>query len=990
MWLSKEIERQDDIKDALRDLAKMIKKYKDATLLDKDAGFGEKFFSVDLGRLFRPRWWLFVGLTLGLGILGAYCCRAVRTDVLKDWAMMNITIVVSIFVLGVSLSTLARNASESGRFAAEYLHDSCRIVLVESMSLLALMLSVVAVIFTNSLWLWLRAGLVTASIGAMIWSVLSFAFVIIEVVRVTVPKYSTLTAAIYASRKLGHAVLKEAYFSVWMSKYNEMLDAFCEKRKAIKKPREYWSLPYKKKSGRNEEVKESRIELASNVDFRLGYRDLNLSKLKKVDRILERESSVLYLIPHGLEEGYLGKIIGEEGKCDKATKIIKQKINSICRFREDRFKEEKTDFWENHLGKIRAALKKTIKEYDIEAFKTFLKYSQEPIFLLNKPKRNRKEFKSPDLGWKKGRVLRLHKDCLEETLNIREEAETKGEMLQVICDSIEKHVSEAIKTASVDTLRIITWLVPILYKTINMHLKDSDELWEYRGKIGSFYAFVNAYIENNKTDLSQEDVNNLCIVLHEGITKWLLVAIESKDDELVKSLCEASRKLVFPGGFIAFKSEELILRHLVLCGHMLQLTIQKKFADTESVKKMLFEDHTPISNINFRELVGFYKENQFPGEKVRIYVRDMFYDWSVRKTNPLTSIGAGKAQFISDGHNELGYTFVYLALLALQTCREPEPIPGNFILAHLEDKADKLCESEIASGLEIYSTKRVCQVFKDWLQGCKDVRDKAEERRIADASLVPELMNEYKEGFWEEYGKRNTFLDFCIEHGYFSVDESAKTKLSDRAPKEIFIDKDLGTLALGKQEGEELGCFAEEDLLKKVTDTENDNKKTVGNIADLFSNFAEWFSQRGCTEKDGLLVVRSNKMLEILLGDDELYRPGWREGEGCRFNGFYKDFPIIYIREKDKGAQCTAIDLRDWKGLCVRSELVREKKFGELEIRTWTDEEISAEIQKGKLKEDQRDQAKGNCPIKVTLFWKWDEEKKPVMQTIVLRDNAQV
>jgi len=989
MWLSEKIKRQEDIKGALRDLAKKINQYEDATILEENEAFSKKFFSAELGRWLRPRWWVFVLLTLGSGILGVSVCWILDTEVLKGWAMMNIMIIVPVFVLGVSLSTVARNISVSGRFAAEYLHDSCRITMTASLSLLAVLFSILAVIFTDSLWLWVKSGVVTASLGAVIWSVTSLAYIIVEVARFSVTKYSTFAASTYASRKLCCAFLKDAYLSIWMAKYGELLDAYCEKRKAIRKPGEYMSLLYGSSFGGNKEVKEQQIKLPYDIDFHLGCRDFNFGRLEEIDRFLEKESAVLYLAPHGMEGNCLGRVSAEEEKLEKVVNSIEQKINRTCKFHEDRFKEEKADFWESHLGTMRITLKKTIKEHDIEAFKTFLEYSQKPVLLLGQEK-NKKEIDNVELGWKKSRVLRLHKDCLEEVLNIREEdAETRNKMVEeVIYYSIGKHVQEAIRNSAIDTIRIITWIVTALYKKIVNKVKRSDALWKSRAQSGSFYAYINKYIEISGKGLPQEKIERLRLAFHEGITRWLLIVIESKDDELVKSLCEASRNLVFPDGVIAFEPEELVIRHFVLCGKMIEFLLEKKIA-AEAVKTMFFEKHENFPNIDFDRLAEFYGKNRFPREKIGDYVREFFYDWSSKNVDPLTSIGGGHAQFISGGESELGNAFVYLALLALQINREPKIIPVDFRLENLNEKADALCEREIARGLGIHSTKHTCEIFKKWLQKCKESREKEEEKRIAESPLLPECVELYEKGFWEGYKERLSFLEFCVENGHVNVDETAERKLFDRAPKRILLDKDLGTFNFGKQQGGELGRFAQNDIIKKITDTDNGHENIVDDIALMVKNAEEWLSNRGCTEKDGLLVVRGNKTPETWLLGDELYRPRWREEKDCRFNGFYKNFPLIYIHEKGKVPQCMAIDLKGWRGLCARTEFLTQKKFGEIEIKTRTDEEINKAIEKGDVKEEQRDQVKGNCPIEVTLFWKWDEKKKPAIQTIALESKEE-
>ena len=86
--------------------------------------------------------------------------------------------------------------------------------------------------------------------------------------------------------------------------------------------------------------------------------------------------------------------------------------------------------------------------------------------------------------------------------------------------------------------------------------------------------------------------------------------------------------------------------------------------------------------------------------------------------------------------------------------------------------------------------------------------------------------------------------------------------------------------------------------------------------------------------------------------EDKDFVPSWREDVKSRgFNGFYRGFPIAWLREGDEDKEekggtedkkpqypkVVAVDLRGWIGLRVREEVVAERKFGELKIRTWKD-----------------------------------------------------
>ena len=158
---------------------------------------------------------------------------------------------------------------------------------------------------------------------------------------------------------------------------------------------------------------------------------------------------------------------------------------------------------------------------------------------------------------------------------------------------------------------------------------------------------------------------------------------------------------------------------------------------------------------------------------------------------------------------------------------------------------------------------------------------------------------------------------------------------------------------------------------------------------------------KGCDNDKGLVLVASKKSPEIEMFRNEDFVPSWREKvKSMGFTGFYQGFPILWLQEefedegeengeKEKKPQCqrvVAVNLRGWIGLKVREEVVTDRRFGELKIRTWTDEEIKQAIASSKLDVKDVDKAKGNCPVEVTFFWKSVEGELPKTRAIKLLD----
>jgi len=92
----------------------------------------------------RPGWKNFTAISVGNGIAASILFVLFRPSYNAGvWADLALTVTASIFVLGVSVATLARSMSESGRFAVEYLDKSCRMEWFCCLTLMGVLAAVV-------------------------------------------------------------------------------------------------------------------------------------------------------------------------------------------------------------------------------------------------------------------------------------------------------------------------------------------------------------------------------------------------------------------------------------------------------------------------------------------------------------------------------------------------------------------------------------------------------------------------------------------------------------------------------------------------------------------------------------------------------------------------------------------------------------------------------------------------------------------------------
>ena len=122
MWISQKINNDPEVKKTLPEITRLIKRYSDATNISKE----DKFFIVDIGRLFKPKLSTYCIILFGVLITEAllWILGSIELSTLDKWVGLSLTVSLPILVLGISLSTVAKSLSESSRFASEYLKDS--------------------------------------------------------------------------------------------------------------------------------------------------------------------------------------------------------------------------------------------------------------------------------------------------------------------------------------------------------------------------------------------------------------------------------------------------------------------------------------------------------------------------------------------------------------------------------------------------------------------------------------------------------------------------------------------------------------------------------------------------------------------------------------------------------------------------------------------------------------------------------------------------
>ncbi len=995
MWIYQKVYKDPEVKKTLQEITKLINSYSDATKIRKK----KKFFIIDIGRAFKPKLSTYLITLFAIAIIEAllFLLNVLTLPIMDQWARLSLNISLPILVLGISLSTVAKSLSESSRFASEYLKESCQTTIFACITFLTVFYGYLSgVLFTaieSSIALTIIYILLSpVCVGGALWCLTSLIYIILETTKCMYPEYSSETASNYASRKLRYAFLKDVYISVFMRKYQDIIEEEVKKFKNIYPPSRYFSREIlQNEKDRNDKSSVYEINLPKEIKFHLGYRDYNLRKMEKINKLLEQKNAKMYMTPHNINAKEFGILCCKE-PCDYLYNKITRRLSSIYRFRRDKYIEEEESFWVEHYIKLRSALLRAIEMTDMAQFKKYLKSIEETYVVLRKARRYSLVRESFNLGYKKVRYLFVYSKSVKWLLSRTSvEEDILESFLDALVESIWNQVKDEIKNGDCSALDIFIWLLPETYQLFIEFVKDKkSRLWELRGRIGSFYDFAGSLISEHESNIKEDDKLQIQIVLHKGIIKWLLIAIDNKDNELIKSLCKAAKKLVFQDKKVIFEPQRLVAQHFILCGKVLEFLMSETPKVSPNIFKLLcFDeyDHITESDINFEGLVAFFIESR------KLPLRDFLREFSSTdwEHNPLSGGGFGTPRYTFSGNIELDYMFIYIALSSMHFLREVQPIAFEFWGYNLKDKIDKF--REIARGIDIYDYSGSKEKLIRWLDGCDQLYKQEKEERIATAPLDEQIVSQYKDAFWDGYKSVKTFSNFCISRGYYSVSNEVSVKHRYIQSKDIFI-KEESHQGNPHADGADISRYYDKKFLKEIIKPDGETQtEAVDNITSLLNQAYQWLTKEGTNRENGILLFYVSSHIQSELYNNDNYIHSWKEDTNLVFSGYYKNYPMIEIYDPKIEPKCVALNLQGWKGLEVRPEVLEKDILGTINIREWTNEEIDEAIRKKEITEEDRNRVKGRCPVEYELFWRLNEKILPIQMVISLKikdsdDNA--
>jgi len=440
---------------------------------------------------------------------------------------------------------------------------------------------------------------------------------------------------------------------------------------------------------------------------------------------------------------------------------------------------------------------------------------------------------------------------------------------------------------------------------------------------------------------------------------------------------------------INFENKEVVMQHFILFGHLVSLAKEEKVS-ASSIEKLFCDRYENEVEMNFDELVDFYRDISIPRETLGSYL-NIFYSPTEQHRNLLTGSSSSSGSGVV-GYHETSLAFIYLAGHALATVDPlPDPIPGisgKFIKGDIQTIKDIFNDPSLNYGLKS---------LEEWLQNCDELEKTKEAKEIAEASIDLAKREEHMAKFWDGYKRAIPLLSMCLKNGNYEIVNDVKDQKRYLLPKIALIDwKYPISGAEGDRYGFDIGRVMEKNLLHAIVKSCKLQSKSQYDMSKAIDESVKWLEKIQCDNGNGFLIVISAKLPEIELRENKNFVPSWREevkAEG--FDGFYREYPIVRLREpkkveveeKTQSRKVVAVDLRKWFGLRVRKEVVEKDRFGNMNIRTWSPKEIEDAIAAGKLEKEDVNKAMGNCPVDVTFYLDFEKDKLPRAKCFTLTEE---
>jgi hypothetical protein len=202
--------QQNEIEERLKKLKKLIKNTNNPV----KPKFSWRGITEAIWWWLRPRWWVFFA-SCAVFLIEWYVKRPLvpRHDQ-NELLRICLSVATSIFVIGISVTTLAHRLGESGQLTAEYLHKACRLPVFTCQSFLSIFLAIAAFVFPSSSSEQEASLLTYIALGSTIATIPFFLFIILTLIKCANPQEAIEATTKFSTTWLVNSWAKHEYYKI--------------------------------------------------------------------------------------------------------------------------------------------------------------------------------------------------------------------------------------------------------------------------------------------------------------------------------------------------------------------------------------------------------------------------------------------------------------------------------------------------------------------------------------------------------------------------------------------------------------------------------------------------------------------------------------------------------------------------------------------------------------------------------------------------------
>ncbi len=540
-----------------------------------------------------------------------------------------------------------------------------------------------------------------------------------------------------------------------------------------------------------------------------------------------------------------------------------------------------------------------------------------------------------------------------------------------------------------ETLEILLGYVPVLYQTSKDHAvrlleretgsgneEVVDGLIKRSARWGRFLASPDSYLDSLPKTVTAAERWRILIFLHISGSRWLRqILVEPphagtwRKQALCEELCEGLGKMIALAeswkatcDSPADLDEILRARHWCLLGDLILQAARRP----EDVSERMIAGlcHESLTQCSPEDLLRYYARNRTVDEMSHWHA-DLRPDERLTE-EPLSGMILGGARSVPQHGEKMRRALLWLIAESGGEFRRGNLPP--FVPIRLDVEAFRAILQDMQK-LEFLATSnaRGLRLPRDgehwileWLSGCHRAFEDELDEKIAQATALPERMDDFRDEFRKSFETWLVVAKFLVRTQAFTVDHGASA-----GPGRVLVSKkeflEPADEGHGNNSGGHQGAMFARGIDYALVDqfinkgrqvgrmtrgTESGDENGAASLSDgpdllkALEGAVEWLRSRQCRPSEGLICVATDSYVEQSLRSSEHFEPSWQDADQPPgFAGRYSNY-LVWRKPVEEGTEgVVAVDARDWQGLHVQ-ERVLHGRWHDTSVRELTDEDL--------------------------------------------------